>query len=129
MDRDISDLDAGAWVDEMALSLSTASVGDLSKRLTEKREAKLQQAIRETDWTEHDILDAVMYRSDTVRPTEDGSPRFTLSLGEMEFHRYTGEAPPLSVYADGSRTYEVQRITRPLLETLVDEGKLPADYL
>lgn len=83
-----------------------------------QQEQKMVEAIQDTDWDEVAVVHFVQYQPDLARalngPKDDVEKRDI--IGEIEVHRYRDHAPPLDVYADGRRKYNVRTVTKPLLE-------------
>jgi len=95
-------------------AIETAAVARALKEHANARTDALVRAIRETDWTETDILDVVERHRPRLHPLAGNSPPDPT----IEVYRYTRRAPPLREYADGTHRLEVYRLTEPLLDRI-----------
>jgi len=89
---------------------------DIAFGAVKRHNDRVENCVLNLDWDTYDILDIV-----TTYTSVPGTP-------ELEFHTYSGVAPPLSTYADNEHRYEVQRLTRPQLIWFVERGDLPPRY-
>lgn len=79
--------------------------GDWSRRV--------RDALADTDWEDHPVVDVVHYAPATSLGLEGDRPR-------TEVHRHDGDPPAPAHYATPERRCRVERVTRPVYERHVD---------
>jgi hypothetical protein len=92
-------------------------------RAVAEQEQKMKDALANTDWDQTAVVHFVQYQPDLARAVAgpDDDVEKADVVGEVKVHRYGDHAPPLDVYADGRRKYNVRTVTKPLLDRIQDD--------
>jgi hypothetical protein len=110
-------------------SILTSTLTVATEQVAKTLEHKLMAVIRQTDWTETDILDVVFARPQpelgrsTI--TDDSTSGHAIdpltTQTEIRVYRHSDHAPPLRTVATPNRRCDIYRLTVPLLEALRDD--------